>query len=524
MMVILGCGGISGEDHTIDVAGYPLCNSGKGGTLVASDNPGLEVTVDVTTARQTMIGFGASDCWSIQHVGRWPLEKREAIADLLFETGLDPAGHPRGIGLSVWRFNIGAGSSRQDHISRDWRTADTFLSQDFTNYDWTRLPGQRWFLDAAATRGVEHLIAFANSPPINMTKNGRAYCDSGSGSTNLASGREEDFAAFLADVIQHFREIEGIEFDSLSPFNEPQWDWETGTQEGCRYSATDMKRVVEALARKPGLGPTAIEIPESGSVLDLWEDESYLWSLFDPSSSDYVGDKVASSISGHSYATDLPSTGLLEHRKKLRSKLDRFEGLRYSMTEFCVLGKHGVGRELGMDTALHVARVMHFDLTLAEASSWQWWLAVSPYDYKDGLIYIDKGESDGEFSESKLLWVMGNFSRFVRPGMVRLELERSDGAGEEETVEGIMVSSYLDLQRKVVATVFVNWSYASAPVRLAMAGGEIGGWIPYVTSNDSDLEPFELVPANRAVQLPARSVVTLVGRLSAERDLFKEGV
>ena len=36
--------------------------------------------------------------------------------------------------------------------------------------------------------------------------------------------------------------------------------------------------------------------------------------------------------------------------------------------------------------ALYMARVIHYDLTLAHASSWQWWLAISPYDYKDGLV------------------------------------------------------------------------------------------------------------------------------------------
>ncbi len=33
-----------------------------------------------------------------------------------------------------------------------------------------------------------------------------------------------------------------------------------------------------------------------------------------------------------------------------------------------------------------MARVIHYDLTVGGASSWQWWLAVSPYDYKDGLV------------------------------------------------------------------------------------------------------------------------------------------
>jgi O-glycosyl hydrolase len=514
-MVILGCGGDPVEDHAIDVAGYPLCTSGKGSTLVASDTPGLEVTVDVNASRQTMRGFGASDCWSIQHVGRWPIEKREAIADLLFETGLDPAGSPRGIGLTVWRFNIGAGSSRRDHISREWRKADTFLSEDFTDYDWDRLPGQRWFLEAAANRGVERFIAFVNSPPITMTSNGRAYCDSSSGSTNLAAGREEDFAAFLADVIQHFREVEGIEFDTLSPFNEPQWDWEEGTQEGCRYSVADMKRVIDALATESGLGDTRIEIPESGSLLDLWRGERYLQAFFETNSDAYVGEAVAQTIAGHSYKTDLPETGLVESRRALRQALDSYPGLGFSMTEFCVLGEHGVGRDLGIDTALHVARLIHFDLTLAGASSWQWWLAVSPYDYKDGLIYIDKDESDGEFSESKLLWVMGNFSRFVRPGMVRIEIRRSDAATHEDTVEGLMASSFFDPYRGIITTVVVNFSQHGSPVKLMVEGAKVDRWVPYVTDAINNLSAFESVPVNRTVTIPAWSVVTLVGKARA---------
>lgn len=517
------CGCAPSARPSIDAAGYPACVPGSGGDLGTSESAGLEVTIDLDAARQTMLGFGASDCWSIQHVGRWPIETRQAIADLLFETGLDGGGDPRGIGLSIWRFNIGAGSSRTEHIGLPWRRADTFLDDTLADYDWNRLPGQRWFLQAASARGVRRFIAFVNSPPVTMTRNGRAFCDPESGTTNLADGREADFAAFLADIVEHFREVEGVEFDTISPFNEPQWDWERGTQEGCRYSVADMKRVVDALASEPGLGPTRIEIPESGSLLDLWRGERYLEAFFDPQGAAYVGGTVAPRIAAHCYKTDLPETGLVESRRALREALVRYQGLRYSMTEFCVLGEHGVGRDLGIDTALHVARVIHFDLALAGASSWQWWLAVSPYDYKDGLIYIEKDPDGGEYLESKLLWAMGNFSRFVRPGMIRLELERSDGATEEETVESVMVSSYLDPHRGVVATVFVNWMEESAPVRLAVEGGDVGGWIPYVTSVDASLEAFEFVPTDRTVRLPARSVVTLVGRLSSNGDSSGKG-
>ena len=511
LAVAVVCACAPATDAGVDVPGYPRCLPGTAGDLRSGAASELTVTVDIGRTRQQMLGFGASDCWSIQHVGRWPQTKRAAIADLLFETGLDGSNKPTGIGLSVWRFNLGAGSSRQDKISRPWRRADTFFDQKFNGYDWSRLPGQRWFLGAARDRGVERFIAFVNSPPIHMTKNGRAYCDATSGSTNLGEGMENDFAAYLADVVAHFREVEGIEFDVLSPFNEPQWDWQEGTQEGCRYSAADMQRVIDALAAQPGLQGTAIEIPESGSILDLWSGKNYLEAFFGSDSPTKVDTEVAPRISSHSYTTDLPETGLVERRQELRVALDRYPDLQYVMTEYCPLGRHGRGRDLGIDSALLVARVIHFDLVIAEASSWQWWLAVSPYDYKDGLIYVDHETDDGQYWESKLLWALGNYSRFVRPGMLRVVVDRSDAAAHSDTVEELMVSSFFDRDRGVLVTIVVNWADASIPLQLDVRGVRVGAWIPYVTSADADLGACAAVLAGRVVDIPARSIVTLVG-------------
>jgi hypothetical protein len=281
-----------------------------------------------------------------------------------------------------------------------------------------------------------------------------------------------------------------------------------------------MKRVIDALAALPRLAGTEIEIPESGSILDLWSGKMYLEAFFAADSPTDVQAEVAPRIVSHSYKTDLPLTGLVERREELRAALDRYPNLQYAMTEYCPLGGHGQGRDLGIDTALLVARVIHFDLVVAGASSWQWWLAVSPYDYKDGLIYVDRGTGVFEFHESKLLWTMGNFSRFVRPGMVRLDVRRSDEATHQETLEGLMVSSYYDREREIVAMVFINWAEKGAPVNLAVEGATVTSWIPYVTSAESDLDACEALGAGETVLIPARSVVTLVGH--AERFINRD--
>jgi hypothetical protein len=73
---------------------------------------------------QTIHSFGASDCWSLAFVGKYyPESKKKQIAEWLFSRETDQHGNPKGIGLSLWRFNIGAGSAEQgaaSKISSEW--------------------------------------------------------------------------------------------------------------------------------------------------------------------------------------------------------------------------------------------------------------------------------------------------------------------------------------------------------------------------------------------------------------------
>ena len=110
-----------------------------------------DYTIETNQPRQTIRHFGASDAWSMQFIGLWDSEEeQEQIADWLFSTENDAKGQPKGIGLSVWRFNLGAGSAEQGkdaQINPGTRT-ECFLTKDGT-YDWTKQPGQRKFLQLA---------------------------------------------------------------------------------------------------------------------------------------------------------------------------------------------------------------------------------------------------------------------------------------------------------------------------------------------------------------------------------------
>src|SRR5690606_17709566 len=97
----------------------------------------------------------------------------------------------------------------------------------------------------AKARGVEQYVAFVNSPPVYYTKNGKGYSSSDN-TANLKEDHFDDFAGFMTDVLQHFQQ-QGIDFDYISPVNEPQWNWDNPGQEGSSYRNKDIYQVVTEL-------------------------------------------------------------------------------------------------------------------------------------------------------------------------------------------------------------------------------------------------------------------------------------
>ncbi|WP_240047214.1 glycoside hydrolase [Hymenobacter nivis] len=482
----------------------------------------VTVRIDAAQTYQTISNFAASDAWAGQFVGRWPAAKKEAIADLLFSTAAGPGGQPLGIGLSQWRVNLGAGSAEQGEasgIKDEWRRAESFLTPAGT-YDWDRLAGQRWFMEAARQRGVTQFLAFLNSPPVALTRNGKAYATAKQ--PNLAPDKFGALADYCARIVAGVRQKTGITFDYFSPVNEPQWDWSDGGQEGTPFLNDDIAGISKALSSSLVTAqlPTQILVAEAGKL-------DYLMATADkPGRGDQIGaffgDKaaptylggtarVAPIIAGHSYFTTSPYPQAVATRQQLAGRVAAVPGLTFWQSEYCILGDNageinGGPRDLGMAPALYLARTIHADLAVANAAAWQWWLAISPYDYKDGLVYIDKNKADGNFYPSKMLWALGNYSRFVRPGAVRLAAQL-DGPGAP------LVSAYRSPDGKQLITVIVNDAAAPADLRLAVGGGRLGAGQPYVTSATGDLAPGPALAAGGVLRVAPRTITTLVSEL-----------
>lgn len=505
----------------------------------------IKVSINLNQAFQTIHSFGASDCWSIKYIGKnWPEAKRNEIADLLFSKGFDANGNPKGIGLSMWRSNIGAGSFEQgvaSKISSDWRREECYLNSNGT-YDWTKQAGNRWFAKAARDRGVENLLLFSISPPVSMTKNGYAFGPDGAEKSklNLVAGKTDAFADFLTEVVKRYNQ-DGLPVKYLSPVNEPQWDWTANSsgkasQEGTAATNEELTVLIKAIDQKitSKTLPVKMAATEVAALNYMYQSVAdnplrsdavnYFWNA---GSSGYIGNlpSMEKAMLGHSYFSQPTVTSLVSNRVSLQNRINAVNpNLAFWQSEYCILSGEdntsGNGRDVGIESALYIARIIHTDLVLANAASWSWWLAVSPADYKDGLVYVsdlsgnmgelDATRSDGIIYKSKMLWAVGNYSRFIRPGMKRVSAVTDSYSNAEDAAQHVMVSTYKDEVNKQVVIVVVNMTSASQNINCTGVNFVAGSVKAYTTSGSKDLSVSSVADISK-VPVDGKCIITLVG-------------
>lgn len=513
----------------------PLALLSLGSKPIDTESPlhaPLAIRLNLKEEFQTIHSFGASDCWSAKFIGTWQNEtKKNQIADLLFSLDTLSDGQPKGIGLSLWRMNIGAGSYEQkdsSFITDEWRREACFLSPD-GRYDWSKQAGSQWFLQAARRRGVRYALGFTNSPPVQMTRNGKAF-SAGGKAFNLKPNALTPFADFLTMVANHFQ------LDYLSSINEPQWDWAAGkngkaNQEGSPAENKDIADVANALSTKllATKSKTTVVTGEAGQLNYLYEKAesgrgNQLDYFFNATSPLSTLPNVAPIWAYHSYFTTCSDSTLVAMRRKVAQRAKAVGNPMLWQSEFGVLGDicgnyNGSPRHTDINYGLYVAKVIHNDLTVTNVTSWQWWLAINPYNYSDGLVYINgpdgtyqqhnNARHDGQVLDSKQLWAFGNYARFVRPGMKRIGVRLGTASNPVAEASQCMVSAYKDPARKQLVLVCINMT--ADAITLPMSGVRIKSnrFASYTTTEAKSLAK-SIVSANQ-IQVEPKSIVTLVG-------------
>jgi O-glycosyl hydrolase len=450
----------------------------------------------ITTKAQTIDGFAASGAWWVNDLNNFSSTVKTQVGDALFGTG--------GLNLSIYRYNIGGGGTAVTTPAR----APQSLMTSVGSYDWTRDPGGSYFLQSAASHGVPTLIGFVNSAPKNWTTNAQSCGGS------LVSGSESAYATYLADISAHWAAA-GATLDYLSPMNEPDSSFSGCGQEGMAVPVSQRAAVIKALgstlaARSLKTGIIADETSQTGDFVS----HTPTW-MNDSTAAGYV-----SYLAHHTY--DFPGDAALRNVAAVGAKY----GKPLWASEICCqkTGTSGYGQQYDptMDGGLDLSNYVFRDFTLANDQSFQWWTAasseigcsvgttpscataVNTSGWNDGLIYYDPSyASDGNQSiyYTKRYYVMGQFSRYVRPGAVRYNVSGVPA--------GVQAMAFW--QNNAWTVVAANTNNATTSLILDAGSGTLTPTATHRTSAGENLAPV----ANPAVSgsvltgsLPARSVTT----------------
>ncbi len=455
----------------------------------------MELKICLDKEYQTFKSIGASGAWWAQIVGGWNHideasgeSVRDRIAQLLYSK-------EKGIGMGVYRYNIGGGSkhSGKGEYSQPARATECFeVSKG--EYDWNRDENAVYIMKKCVENGAEEVIFFVNSPIERLTKNGLAHNKKHQlFHENISKKNYKEFAKYCLDVTEHFVK-EGIPVKYLSPVNEPIWVW-NGGQEGCFYRPRSVKNVfkvfAEELDKRPKLKALKLSGAESGDL--RWFNKSYTRQLL----KDKNVRKHLDGVDVHSYCLPLPlpvNIPFLNDRlgfvKRFRKFMDKhYPDVPVVMSEWTHMKG---GRDYGMDSALVTATTMYEDFTLLNAVSWQHWIAVSEVDYCDGLIYINL--EDKSFEITKRYYVTGNFSKYIKSGSKRIKVQSGD--------ENLLATAFKNDEEIVL--VIINNSNEEKEITLPF-GKE---FLISVTDENNNLN--ERVTELSEVKITAKSVTTVV--------------
>jgi glucuronoarabinoxylan endo-1,4-beta-xylanase len=420
-----------------------------------------QVLVDADQEYQTIDGFGASSAFFSESI-------TPAQAEFLFSKD-------SGIGLSLLRVRI----NHQDGDTTDLNTAQK---------------AQAW--------GAKIWAAPWTPPPEWKTNGILEARVEGEEDGRLIVDNYGDFASYLADFAEYMAEND-VQLTAITPQNEPDWPSEWP---GCLYTPDEMVTFIrdylgpEFEAR--GLDDTLIFAPDTAHLKNLPSFADAL--VADAEALGYID-----GISTHPYSQngDVFDTSW---------SLPRDNGLRFWQTEiswerFFENPTPAMDTpDPGMKTALWMGKMLHEHITELQVNAWSYWNLIAVAENYDNDRQNPALIQDGVIF--KRAYVLGNYSKFVRPGAVRIE-------APAEPATDVYVSAYKQDERVTIVAINDGTSASSQDFTLqGQLAYPIIDVVPWVTSDTLALEAqaaLTMTDGSFSFELPAKSVTSIVVTLDA---------
>jgi glucuronoarabinoxylan endo-1,4-beta-xylanase len=328
---------------------------------------------------------------------------------------------------------------------------------------------------SAAARGVS-VWAAPWSPPAEWKDN-----NSTSNGGSLVPTQYQAWADRLAGFAAQMAAA-GVPLKALSAQNEPGY---TAAWETCVYQPAQLVVFI-----RDYLGPALAGPALAGRRLPILAPETQNWNSFasfaNPILDDSESAKYVDFLATHDYGgTPYPYQAA---------------GKEVWETEVSDPSK---GSDPGIDSGLVVAKMIHDHLVKADASAWHYWWLKPRMDSPPGNGALTG--LDGQLT--RRAYALGNWSRFVRPGFVRVDATPNPQAW-------VYVSAFADPVSGRVVIVAVNQNIADADQVFSIPGSGLSAVTPWITSADLALAPADPVPLvgeSFTFTLPSSSITTFVG-------------
>lgn len=465
------------------------------------------VYVDFSDIRQEIDGFGGSNAWTGLPSGQTGTE----VVKLLYSK-------TEGIGLTILRNRIPFRERYSGYAHSDWNDGFMRINTD-ESYKYTEKGGVKTFelnwgaWDLGNTKTlIQKIKALGGNGPESLTLMSTPWTPPNNKKTNWKTGVKnmnepdvggrldpahyEDYADLLADYALNFEKNMGVPLSVLSIQNEPSW---APDYESCLWTGDEIRDFLIVLGQR-------FKLKDVSTSLGIMapEDENFREDAILPSLDEPLASKVLTHVGLHQYEGVYTKASFMGAEKLSQTSKagKRIWQTEISSNEFNKMNQVPSGG--GIEDALYYAQMIHYDMTIAELNAFlYWWLWTNGSDEFDKASLIaTKGSTIYDF---KRLYAMGQYSRFIRPGWVRV------GATDSPS-NGVFTTAYKDPKSNEFAIVFVNTTDAIATIELDL-NKTIGSYEIWRTSDKESLKKIE-TSSEKKVSLSEKSITTIVGTIT----------
>ncbi|MGG1552027.1 hypothetical protein [Paenibacillus ferrarius] len=383
-------------------------NQGMGALLcaimVAVSVSGLPVdaaadTITLTRAMtyQTIDGFGAAankPVYDLQN--KMSAANQSAILDKLFLNSGSNAG------LTMIRWEINPFKLSEDPSGIEI----SYCGWNNCTEDWTTDAHQRWFADQALTRySPMQFYAVPWSPPSWMKDS--ASVKGG----HLLAAKYPNFASYVARWVEKYRNDFGYNIKWLSIQNEA--DYENTSWASARYFNAEMDSVIGEV--DAALTATGIRSQVKLTAPEATSENVAMNFLNNMPTNKGLVDYIAY----HNYGNNNSSL-YAETKPKLMTEYN----FKDETNNLWNPGNTTYDNQQAVDLAVKIQRALTTGGVNAARGFFYWWSVGSNESLAQQFINMDT--SNNTYTVSKVLYAMGNFSRVIRPGYVRIAVTSSN--------------------------------------------------------------------------------------------------